>query len=135
MYQLINYKPEKYSVMKIKNLLIVILLLIPTITFAGDIFGTISFDNGKPCVKSTIKITDNAGTVIKTLTTDESGYFSTKISQEGKYNLILEFNPEGNPQLPKQVVEAKVNSNATSTGYKFFIQKQKDNTWKLMTQK
>ena len=65
-----------------KNILICLLLLLPALTFAGEIFGTIKKD-GKPLVKQEVSITLN-GKVIGRDTTDEKGYFSLTVKPVGK---------------------------------------------------
>ena len=60
-----------------KNILFLILLLLPAITFAGEIFGTLKKD-GKALVNQEVKITQN-GKLIATMTTDAKGYFSAVI--------------------------------------------------------
>ena len=68
-----------------KNILFLILLLLPAISFAGEIFGTLKKD-GKPLVNQEVKITQN-GKLIATMTTDEKGYFSAVIKPIGKISI------------------------------------------------
>jgi len=70
-----------------KNILFCLLLLLPTLSFAGEIFGTLKKD-GNPLVKQEIKFTQN-GKEIGTVTTDEKGYFSIIIKQIGKLSIEL----------------------------------------------
>ncbi len=72
--------------MKIKKMLLLFLFLIPALTFAGVIFGTIT-KNGKPFAKQLVKITANDGTIIKSDSTDAFGYFSITIKQLGQFKL------------------------------------------------
>ncbi len=72
---------------QIKNMLLCLLLLLPVLTFAGEIFGTLKKD-GKPLVKQEVKIIQN-GKVIGTDTTDEKGYYSIIIKPVGKCTLEL----------------------------------------------
>jgi hypothetical protein len=104
--------------MKIKKMLILILLLIPVMTFAGDIFGTIT-KNGKPFAKQLIKITTNDGAVIKSDSTDAFGYFSVTIKQVGQFKL----NAGG--------AVADVSSNNSPTGYTFILV-QNNSKWQLI---
>ena len=94
--------------MKIKKLLFIILVLIPALTFAGNIFGTIT-KNGKPFAKQLVKITANDGTVIKSDSTDAFGYFSITIKQVGQFKL----NAGG--------AVTDVTSNNSPTGYTFIL--------------
>ncbi len=73
--------------MKTKNLFLFLLFLVPSLTFAGEIFGTIKKD-GKPLAKQEIKITQN-GKVFGTTTTDDNGYFSITIKEVGPFKLEL----------------------------------------------
>ena len=104
--------------MKIKKMIILILLLIPVLTFAGDIFGTIT-KNGKPFAKQPIKITTINGTVIKSDSTDAFGYFSVTIKQVGQFKL----NAGG--------AVADVSSNNSPTGYTFILI-QNNSKWQLI---
>ena len=104
--------------MKIKKMLLLILLLIPVLTFAGDIFGTIT-KNGKPFAKQPIKITTTNGTVIKSDSTDAFGYFSITIKQAGQFKL----NAGG--------AVADVSSNNSPTGYTFSLI-QNNSKWQLI---
>jgi len=104
--------------MKIKKMLLLILLLIPVLTFAGDIFGTIT-KNGKPFAKQLIKITTHDGTVIKSDSTDAFGYFSVTIKQVGQFKL----NAGG--------AVADVSSNNSPTGYTFILT-QNNSKWQLI---
>ena len=104
--------------MKIKKMVILILLLIPVLTFAGDIFGTIT-KNGKPFAKQPIKITTINGTVIKSDSTDAFGYFSVTIKQVGQFKL----NAGG--------AVADVSSNNSPTGYTFILT-QNNSKWQLI---
>lgn len=71
-----------------KNIIICLLLmLLPALSFAGEIFGTLKKD-GKALVKQEVKISQN-GAVIGTVTTDEKGYFSITVKQIGKLTIQL----------------------------------------------
>ncbi|MEP6645638.1 MAG: hypothetical protein ABJC12_00995 [Saprospiraceae bacterium] len=72
---------------QIKNLFLGLLLLLPMLTYAGEIFGTIKKD-GKPLVKQEVKIMQ-AGKLIATATTDDKGYYSVVIKPIGKCTLEL----------------------------------------------
>jgi len=104
--------------MKIKKMLLLILFLIPALTFAGDIFGTIT-KNGRPFAKQLVKITTIDGTVIKSDTTDAFGYFSMTIKQLGQFKL----NAGG--------AVTDVSSNNSPTGYTFILV-QNNSIWQLI---
>lgn len=72
---------------QIKLLFLSLLFLVPALTFAGEIFGTLKKD-GKPLAKQEVRILQN-GNVIGTATTDDKGYYSITIKQVGKCTLDL----------------------------------------------
>ena len=104
--------------MKTRKMFLLILFLIPVLTFAGDIFGTIT-KNGKPFAKQLIKITTSDGTLIKSDSTDAFGYFSVTIKQVGQFKL----NAGG--------AVADVSSNNSPTGYTFILI-QNNSKWQLI---
>ena len=71
--------------MKAKNIFLFLLFLVPSLTFAGEIFGTLKKD-GKPVANQAITISQN-GKVIGTDTTDAKGYFSITLKQVGQCKL------------------------------------------------
>ena len=104
--------------MKIKKMLFLILFVIPALTFAGDIFGTIT-KNGKPFAKQLVKITTNDGTVIKSDSTDAFGYFTMNIRQPGQF------------KLSAGGAVTDVTSNNSPTGYTFILV-QNNSKWQLI---
>jgi len=104
--------------MKIKKILLLILFVIPALTFAGDIFGTIT-KNGKPFAKQLVKITTSEGTVIKSDSTDAFGYFTMNIKQLGQF------------KLSAGGAVADVTSNNSPTGYTFVLV-QNNSKWDLI---
>ncbi|MCX6286662.1 MAG: hypothetical protein NTY96_06065 [Bacteroidetes bacterium] len=104
--------------MKIKKMLLLILFVIPALTFAGDIFGTIT-KNGRPFAKQLVKITTNDGTVIKSDSTDAFGYFTMNIKQLGQF------------KLSAGGAVADVTSNNSPTGYTFILV-QNNSKWQLI---
>ncbi len=104
--------------MKIKKTLLLILFVLPALTFAGDIFGTIT-KNGKPYAKQLVKITTNDGTVIKTDSTDAFGYFTMNIKQLGQF------------KLSTGGAVTDVTSNSSPTGYTFVLV-QTNSKWQLI---
>jgi len=104
--------------MKIKKMLLLILFVIPALTFAGDIFGTIT-KNGKPFAKQLVKISTNDGTVIKSDSTDAFGYFTMNIKQVGQF------------KLSAGGAVTDVTSNTSPTGYTFILV-QNNSKWQLI---
>lgn len=72
---------------QVKHLLLSLFLLLPALTFAGEIFGTIKKD-GQPLAKQEVKFVQN-GKLIGTAMTDEKGYFSIMLKPIGKMSLEL----------------------------------------------
>lgn len=72
----------KNSTMKAKNIFLFLLFLVPSLTFAGEVFGTLKKD-GKPLANQAITISQN-GKVIGTDTTDAKGYYSITLKQVGQ---------------------------------------------------
>jgi hypothetical protein len=72
--------------MKTKRILMLILLFVPILSYAGDIYGTLKGDDGKPLTNQVvqIKLDDK---VIASTTTDANGYFTVTIKEVGKFKL------------------------------------------------
>jgi hypothetical protein len=72
--------------MKMKRILMLMLLFVPVMSYAGEIYGTIKGDDGKPLINQVvqIKLEDK---VIASTTTDANGYFTVTIKEVGKYKL------------------------------------------------
>jgi uncharacterized GH25 family protein len=72
--------------MKTKRILIIILFLAPILSYAGEIYGTIKGDNGKPLTNQVVQIKQN-DKVMASDTTDTNGYFTVTIKEMGKFKL------------------------------------------------
>ena len=72
--------------MKTKRMIILILLFVPILSFAGEIYGTIKVDDGKPLTNQVVQIMQN-GKLIASAKTDNNGYFTVAIKEIGKYKL------------------------------------------------
>jgi hypothetical protein len=105
-----------------KNILFCLLLLLPALSFAGEIFGTLKKD-GKPLAKQEIKIMQNAK-VIGVDTTDEKGYFSFVVKPIGKCTIQL---------AAYDGATFDVFSTNNSTGYTLSLIKEGDK-WQLKKQ-
>lgn len=108
--------------MPIKSLLLSLFLILPALTFAGEIFGTIKKD-GKPLVSQEVRFMQN-GKLIGTAQTDEKGYFSIVLKPIGKMSLEL-------PGYEGATYE--VFSTNNSTGYTLSLVKAGD-VWQLKKQ-
>jgi hypothetical protein len=71
--------------MKTRNIFLFVLFLLPALSFAGEIFGTLKKD-GKPVTKQEVVILQN-GKVIARDTTDEKGYYSITLKPVGQFKL------------------------------------------------
>jgi hypothetical protein len=69
--------------MKTARILIFVLICLPVLSYAGEIYGTLKGDDGKPLTKQVVQILQN-DKVIATDTTDANGYFTLKIKEVGK---------------------------------------------------
>src|SRR5688500_3181389 len=105
-----------------KNILFCLLFFLPTLTFAGEIFGTLKKD-GKALAKQEVNIMQN-GKVLATTTTDANGYFTFVIKQIGKCTIQI-------PAYEGAVFE--VFSTNNSTGYTLSLLKTGDK-WELKKQ-
>jgi hypothetical protein len=72
--------------MKAKGILFLSLLIIPFITQAGEIYGTVKGDDGKPLIGQVVQIMQNEK-LIASAKTDENGYFTVAIKEIGKLKL------------------------------------------------
>ena len=72
--------------MRTKGVLFLVLLFVSTLSFAGEIYGTIKGDDGKPLTGKVIQILQ-ADKVVASATTDANGYFTVTIKEVGKFNL------------------------------------------------
>ena len=65
-----------------------ILLFVPILSYAGDIYGTIKGVDGKPLTNQVVQIKQN-DKVMASDTTDTNGYFTVTIKEVGNLNLML----------------------------------------------
>jgi hypothetical protein len=74
--------------MKMKRILMLMLLFVPVMSYAGEIYGTIKGDDGKPLINQVVQIKQE-DKVIASATTDANGYFTVTIKEVGKYKLEI----------------------------------------------
>ncbi|MEI6276689.1 MAG: carboxypeptidase-like regulatory domain-containing protein [Prolixibacteraceae bacterium] len=72
--------------MKATGIFILFLFFVPILSSAGEIYGTIKGDDGKPLVNQVVQImqTDK---VVGSATTDANGYFTVSLKEVGKFKL------------------------------------------------
>jgi len=102
--------------MKTVRILIFILLFIPILSHAGEIYGTIKGDDGKPVISKVVQImqTDK---VIASGTTDANGYFTVTVKEVGKFKLVV---------VGYKDASFDVFSSAKSTRYNLLLNKAGD---------
>ena len=71
-----------------KTLVMLILFFVPVLAFAGEIYGTIKGEDGKPLTNQVVQIMAS-DKVMASDTTDVNGYFSITIKEVGKFNLEI----------------------------------------------
>ena len=64
--------------MKTTRILFILLFFVPALSFAGEIYGTIKGDDGKPLTNQVIQVKLNEK-VMASDTTDVNGYFTVTI--------------------------------------------------------
>jgi len=72
--------------MKTARILFILLFFIPALSFAGEIYGTLKGDDGKPLAKQVIQVKLNEK-VMASDTTDVNGYFTVTVKEVGKFKL------------------------------------------------
>jgi uncharacterized GH25 family protein len=72
--------------MKTTVLLILFLLLLPVLSQAGEIYGTLKGDDGKPLTNQVVQIMQDAK-VLASTKTDANGYFTITLKDVGKFKL------------------------------------------------
>jgi len=115
---IVSLRCYKYTAMKIKKMLLLILFALPALAFAGNIFGTIT-KNGRPFAKQPVEIKGLDGKLIKADSTDALGYFTMNIKQLGQLKLYA----------GGGVID--VISNTSPTGYTFILV-QTNSKWQLI---
>ena len=102
--------------MKTKKIVMLILLFVPILTYAGDIYGTIKGDDGKPLTNKVVQIKQD-DKVIGTATTDLNGYFTISIKTVGKFKLEV---------VGYKDASYEVFSSNKSTRYALLMHKERD---------
>jgi hypothetical protein len=74
--------------MKTTGIFIFMLLFLPVLSYAGEIYGTIKGDDGKPLTDKVVQIMQN-DKVVASAKTDANGYFTVAIKDVGKFKLEI----------------------------------------------
>jgi hypothetical protein len=72
--------------MKTTVMFVLFLLFVPVLSHAGEIYGTIKGDDGKPLTAQVVQIMQN-DKVLASAKTDANGYFTVTIQEIGKFKL------------------------------------------------
>jgi len=102
--------------MKTLRMLVFILLFIPSLSYAGEIYGTIKAEDGKPLTNKVVQIIQK-DKVIASDTTDTNGYFSCAVKEIGNFKLTIVGFPDAS---------FNVFSSTKSTRYNLSLKKEGD---------
>ena len=72
--------------MKTIGIIILISLILPVLSYAGEIYGTIKGDDGKPLTSQVVEI-KQSDKVMASAKTDANGYFTVTLKEVGKFKL------------------------------------------------
>ena len=72
--------------MKTTVILVLIFFFLPVLSFAGEIYGTIKGDDGKPLTNQMVQIMQK-DKVMASAKTDANGYFTVTLKDIGKFSL------------------------------------------------
>jgi hypothetical protein len=106
--------------MKTAKLLFIFLLLVPVLSLAGEIYGTIKGDDGKPLTNQVVQIKQN-DKVIASDTTDANGYFSVTIKEVGKLKLEMEAYKGASFDVFSSNSSSRYNLSLTKAGDKWIL--------------
>jgi hypothetical protein len=74
--------------MKTLRMLVFIFFFLPIISQAGEIYGTIKAEDGRPLANKEVQIFQKEKLIVSG-TTDTNGYFSVAIKEVGNYKLVI----------------------------------------------
>jgi len=72
--------------MKTLGILLFILMFLPVLSFAGEIYGTLKGNDGKPLSGQVVQVKQNE-IILASDTTDVNGYFTITVKEVGKFKL------------------------------------------------
>ncbi|HSO89209.1 MAG TPA: hypothetical protein VLQ91_21830 [Draconibacterium sp.] len=72
--------------MKTLGILLFILMFLPVLSFAGEIYGTLKGNDGKPLSGQVVQVKQNE-IILASDTTDVNGYFTITVNEVGKFKL------------------------------------------------
>jgi len=106
--------------MKTFILLILTTLFLPVLSLAGEIYGTIKGDDGKPLVNQVVQIKQN-DKVLASAKTDANGYFTVTIKEVGKCKLEVAGFKEAGFEVFSSNKSTRYNLIMTKTGDKWTL--------------
>ncbi len=106
--------------MKTTVMLVLFLLFVPILSFAGEIYGTIKGDDGKPLIKQVVQIVQN-DKLMASATTDENGYFTITIKEVGKFKIEVVGYKEASFEVFSSNKSTRYNLLMNKTGDKWIL--------------
>jgi len=106
--------------MKATGILFLCLLFLPFLSNAGEIYGTIKGDDGKPLNGQVVQIMQN-DKLIASAKTDENGYFTVAIKEVGKFKLEVVGYKEASFEVFSSNKSTRYNLLMNKTGDKWIL--------------
>jgi hypothetical protein len=106
--------------MKAKRIVMLILLFVPILAYAGEIYGTIKGDDGKPLASQVVQIKLN-DKIVASDTTDTNGYFTVTIKEVGKFRLEVVGYKEAGFEVFSSNKSTRYNLLMTKAGEKWIL--------------
>jgi hypothetical protein len=106
--------------MKMKRIVLLILMLVPILSHAGEIYGTIKGDDGKPLMNQVVNIMQN-DKVMATAKTDANGFFTVTIKEVGKFTLVVVGYKEASFEVFSSNKSTRYNLLMNKTGDKWIL--------------
>ena len=109
--------------MKTIGLLIFAFLFLPALSFAGEIYGTMKGDDGKPLTNQVVQIKQD-DKVLATAKTDANGYFTVTVKEIGKFSLEVVTFKDAAFEVFSSNKSTRYNLLMTKTGDKWMLKSQ-----------
>lgn len=109
--------------MKTIGLLIFIFLFLPMLTFAGEIYGTMKSDDGKPLTNQVVQIKQE-DKVLASAKTDANGYFTVTLKEIGKFTLEVVSFKDASFEVFSSNKSTRYNLLMTKSGDKWMLKSQ-----------
>jgi uncharacterized GH25 family protein len=109
--------------MKTTVILFLISLFLPILSYAGEIYGTIKGDDGKPLTIQDVQIKQGEK-VIGSAKTDANGYFTITITEIGKFKLEVVGYKDASFEVFSSNKSTRYNLLMNKTGGKWILKSQ-----------